>query len=80
MTHDEGRMQKVWSFFSIKSEADTPLIQIKTGKTLKRGPKPLSPALNQGLQVPWQSAEVQVGQHCLFFAEGKTRNQQLNKP
>lgn len=42
MTHDEGRMQKVWSFFLIKCEADTPLTQIKTGEILQKGPKPLS--------------------------------------
>lgn len=56
MTHDdEGRMQEVWYFFLIKSEADTPLTQIKTGDILKKGPKPRS-TLGLCTLLPWIGA------------------------
>lgn len=87
MTHDdEGRMHKVWSFFLIESEADTPLTQIKTGDILKKGPRPLS-TVGFCTLVPWTGAcrYCNNEQKCRWISAAcplqrvKTRNHQPNK-
>lgn len=90
MTHDdEGRMLKVWYSFLIKSETHAPLTQIKTGDTLKKGPKPLS-TVGFCTLLPWTGAcwHCNNQQKCRWLSTAcslqrikpETRNHQPNKP